>query len=247
MARKKDIEPIKSLGSNTDKLTVQKSQPLFALWRSDITLAEFKILDLYLARINSHVPESRIVLLEKGEIESCFGVTKINLPDLKERLKHLMSNVVEIPDPSVKKGVRLITLFEEAVAEQDDHGLWKVQLECTQKAKKYFFNIDEIGYLKYKLRNVVNLKSRYTYVMFLYLEANKFRKSWEVDLDELKQILDCTEEYYKDFRRFNDKILKKVHAEMHERTECRYNYESIKKGRSTKSRTSLRISASSAA
>ena len=31
-----------------DKLTVQKSRPLFALWRSDLTLSEFKILDTYL-------------------------------------------------------------------------------------------------------------------------------------------------------------------------------------------------------
>ena len=43
MARKK-IAPITSLGSE-DKLTVQKSLPLFALWRSELTLAEFKILD----------------------------------------------------------------------------------------------------------------------------------------------------------------------------------------------------------
>ena len=54
MARKK-IEPIISLG-NEDKLTVQKSLPLFALWRSELTLAEFKILDTYLSRIDSHKP-----------------------------------------------------------------------------------------------------------------------------------------------------------------------------------------------
>ena len=47
MARKK-IEPIKSLGSNVDNLTVQKSRPLFALWRSELSLSEFKILDTYL-------------------------------------------------------------------------------------------------------------------------------------------------------------------------------------------------------
>lgn len=50
MARKK-IEPIISLG-NEDKLTVQKSLPLFSLWRSELTLAEFKILDTYLSRID---------------------------------------------------------------------------------------------------------------------------------------------------------------------------------------------------
>ena len=232
MARKK-IEPITSLG-NEDKLTVQKSLPLFALWRSELTLAEFKILDTYLSRIDSHKPEKRAVMFEKGELEKILGVKKINNQDLETRLKHLMGNVIEIPDESMKKGFRLVTLFEEAVAEQDDYGLWQVKLECTQKAMKYFFNIENLGYLRYKLRCITSLTSRYTYIMFIYLEANRFRKSWDVPLDELKQILDCDkEETYKAFKRFNDLILKKVQKEMNEKTECRYSYEPIKKGRST--------------
>lgn len=231
MARKK-IEPIESLG-NEDKLTVQKSLPLFALWRSELTLAEFKILDTYLSRIDSHKPDKRAVMFEKGELEKILGVQKINNKELEERLKHLMGNVVKIPDGDERKGFRLISLFEEAVAEQDDYGLWQVKLECTQKAMKYIFNIENLGYLRYKLRCITSITSRYTYIMFVYLEANRFRKSWEVPLNELKEILNCDkEETYKEFKRFNDRLLKRVQAEMHEKTECRYEYEPVKKGRS---------------
>lgn len=231
MARKK-IEPIVGLGKE-DKLTVQKSLPLFALWRSELTLSEFKILDIYLSRIDSHKPDKRQVLLTKGEIEEALGVQKINNTDLKARLKHLMGNVVEVPDKDTKKGFRLVTLFEEAEAEQDENGLWQVKLECTQKAMKFFFNVDNLGYLRYKLRCITSLTSRYTYIMFVYLEANRFRKSWEVELDELKAILHCEdEETYKEFKRFNDRLLKRVQKEMNEKTECRYSYEPVKKGRS---------------
>ena len=73
MARKK-IEPIKSLGSNVDNLTVQKSRPLFALWRSELSLSEFKILDTYLSRIDSHKPDRRTVTFEKGELEQLLGI-----------------------------------------------------------------------------------------------------------------------------------------------------------------------------
>lgn len=230
MARKK-VEPIIGLG-NEDKLTVQKSLPLFALWQSDLTLSEFKILDTYLSRIDSHKPEKRQIVLKKGEIEQALGVKKINNQDLKIRLKHLMGNVVEIPDKDVKKGFRLVTIFEEAEAEQDDCGLWQVKLECTQKAMKYFFNVENLGYLRYKLRSITSLTSRYTYIMFTYLEHNRFRKSWEVGLDELKAILHCdNEETYKEFKFFNVKILKKVQKELHEKTECRYTYEPVKKNR----------------
>lgn len=233
MARKK-IDPIVGLGYE-NKLTVQKSLPLFALWRSDLTLSEFKILDTYLSRIDSHKPEKRAIILEKGEIENALGIQKINNQDLKLRLKHLMGNVVEVPDKDEKKGFQLVTLFEKAEAEQDDDGLWNVKLECTQKAMKYFFNIENLGYLRYKLRCITSLTSRYTYIMFIYLEANRFRKSWEVPLEELKKILHCENEAtYNEFRFFNVKILKKVQKEMHEKTECQYSYFPIKRGRSVK-------------
>lgn len=233
MARKK-IDPIVGLGYE-NKLTVQKSLPLFALWRSDLTLSEFKILDTYLSRIDSHKPEKRAIILEKGEIENALGIQKINNQDLKLRLKHLMGNVVEVPDKDEKKGFQLVTLFEEVEAEQDDDGLWNVKLECTQKAMKYFFNIENLGYLRYKLRCITSLTSRYTYIMFIYLEANRFRKSWEVPLEELKKILHCENEAtYNEFRFFNVKILKKVQKEMHEKTECQYSYFPIKRGRSVK-------------
>ena len=172
------------------------------------------------------------MLLTKGEIEEALGVQKINNTDLKARLKHLMGNVVEVPDKDTKKGFRLVTLFEEAEAEQDENGLWQVKLECTQKAMKFFFNVENLGYLRYKLRCITSLTSRYTYIMFIYLEANRFRKSWEVELEELKSILACEdEEYAKEFKYFNRDVLKKVQKEMHEKTECRYTYEPVKKGR----------------
>lgn len=233
MARKK-IEPITGMGKDPDnKLIVQKSRPLFALWRSGLTLAEFKILDTYLSRIDSRRPEKRAVVFEKGELEHLLGVKKINNKELQERLTHLMGNVVKVDDPTKTKSFRLVALFEEAAAEQDEKGMWEVRLECTQKAMKYFFNIENLGYLRYKLRCVTSITSRYTYIMFVYLEANRFRKSWEISLQELKTILNCeTEETYKQFKRFNDLILKKVQKEMHEKTECHFTYESIKKGRS---------------
>lgn len=231
MAKKK-IEPIETLGKDANKLTVQKSLPLFALWRSDLSLSEFKILDTYLARINSHEPEKRKVTFSKGELEEKLGVTKINKPDLEKRLIHLMGNVVKVPDNNTKRGFKLVTLFEEVEADQDDTGLWTITLECTQKAMKYFFNVDNLGYLRYKLRCITPMTSRYTYIMFMYLESNRFRKSWEVDLDELKQILNCdTEESYKKFKVFNDRILKRIQKELLEKTECKYTYEPIKKGR----------------
>ena len=230
MAKKK-IEPIESL-CNTDKLTVQKSKPLFALWQSELTLAEFKILDTYLGRINSHDDEHRTVKFEKGELEELLGVKQLKPQVLDDRLKHLMTTV-RIPDKNSKRGFTRISLFEKAHAEQDDYGVWEAELTCTETAKKYIFNVEEINYLRYKLKNIINIKSRYTYIMFLYLWENKYRGTWEVPLDKLKSLLNCeNEEYCSQFKVFNDRVLKRVHKEMHEATDIRYDYETVKRGRS---------------
>lgn len=232
---KKSVETIIGLPDDS-KLTVQKSTPLMALWRSELSLAEFKILDGYLARIDSHKPERRRVRFEKGQLEKMLGVTKINHPELEERLKHLMGSVVKIPDSSLKRGFKLCTLFEEAEAEQDDNGLWQISLECTSKAMKYFFGIENLGYLRYKLRCITSLQSRYSYILFCYLEQNRFRREWSIGVDELKKILNCDEDpTYSEFKYFNKQVLKRCSIELNKKTECHFKYETEKKGRSVHS------------
>jgi len=228
--KKKVIEPIIGPGKDPEtRLTVQKSLPLFSLWRSDMSLSEFKILDTYLSRINSHEPDKRTVVFTKGELEKLLGVKKINKVDLVSRLKGLYRGV-EIENSN--KRIHTVALFEEAYGEMDENGQWTVKLTCTAKAMKYIFNIEKLGYLRYKLRCITSLTSRYTYILFMYLETNRFRKSWVVDVAELRQILNCdTEPTYSEFKRFNDLILKKCHKELTEKTECLFTYEPVKAGR----------------
>lgn len=232
MARKKKvIEPIIGTGKDPElKLTVQKSIPLFSLWHSDMSLAEFKILDTYLSRINSRDPDKRTVIFAKGELEQLLGVKRINKPDLTARLKGL-GRFVDLQDKDTKK-FHQIALFEEAYGEMDENGRWTVKLTCTAKAMKYIFNIEELGYLRYKLRCITSLSSRYTYILFLYLEKNRIRKSWEVGVEDLRQILNCDQdESYAAFKVFNDRILKRSQKELLEKTECRFTYEPVKTGR----------------
>lgn len=233
MARpRKNLEPILGPGKDPEnKLTVQKSLPLFSLWQSDMSLAEFKILDTYLSRINSHKPEQRSVIFTKGELEALLGVKKINKSALSARLNGLGRFVeVERADHKLHK----VALFEEACGELDpDTGLWTVRLTCTPGAMKYIFNIEEVGYLKYKLSSAISLTSRYSYILFLYMESNRFRKTWEVGVNDLRQILRCdTEDYCQEFKVFNRDILKRCQKEIHEKTECRFSYEPVKKGKS---------------
>ena len=237
MPKRKNLPKIPDytgIPTDENKLMVQKSNPLQSLSETGMSLVEFKILDAYLSRINSHDEEKRYVRFEKGELEKILGVSRILKYDLEARLDGLF-RVVTIRDGHKKEGFTKIALFEKAEAFQSDDGLWQIDLACSPSALEYVFNLDNIGYLRYRLKNIIELTSRYSYVLYLYLEnrrKGKQSKSWNVPLDELKEILRCTADTYNQYKRFNDLILKKCYKELHEKTDLQFTYEPVKvKGR----------------
>lgn len=207
---------------------VQKSKPLFSLWKSDLTLSEFKILDTYLSRINSRHPEKRSVIFEKGELERLLCVTKINKQELQKRLRHLQSTIVSIGEG---KNIDEITLFERSQAIQDENGLWQIKLTASQPAMKYIFNIEKLGYFRYRIQAIVKLKSLYSYTLLMYLEYNKYKGIWSENLDELKKILSCNNKLYNEYKYFNQRILNHCQKEIIENTLLYFSYTPIKKGR----------------
>lgn len=210
---------------------VQKTKPLTTLSETNLTLPEFKILDSYLSRINSSNPNKRYVRFEKGELEQLLGVTRILNDDLSKRIDNLFQTVT-IRDSTKPNGFIKIALFEKAVCNQDENGQWQVDLACSASSMEYIFNPENLTYLKYRLKNVINLTSRYSYILFLYLLDNRWRKDWSISLAELKQLLNCTaERYSEEFKYFNSEVLKKCQKEINGKTDINFSYAPIKKGR----------------
>ena len=236
MPRRKKLPVIpdyKGTGRNPDNLLVQKTNPLLTLSETNMTLAELKILDAYLSRIDSHDQEKRFIRLEKGQIENILGVTQIKPHDLEKRIDNLFQTIT-IRDERKSKGFTKIALFEKAACYQDEDGLWQVDLGASWSAMEYIFNPETIGYLRYRLANVISLTSRYSYILYLYLEHERYRKSWEIDLDELKAMLRCSADTYDQFKRFNDLVLKKCHKELTEKTTLHFTYSPVRRGRAVR-------------
>ena len=225
MPRKKKKPDYVDFPQDANKLVVQKSNPLQSLSETGLTLPQFKILDAYLSRIDSHDEDKRFVRFGKGQLEKILGVTRILKEELQKRLDNLFQKVT-IRDKDKKNGFTTIALFEKAEAYQDDNGLWQVELACTPSAIEYIFNVENIGYLRYRLRNVMNLTSRYSYVLYLFLEKHLQSKTkvLKISIEKLKIMLNCTAESYRQYKRFNDLILKKCQKEINEKTNLTFSY-----------------------
>lgn len=220
----KEDKVIHGLG-NIEKNVVQKSRVLLSEMVFNLNLNALKILDLYLARINSREPARDTVVFEVGELEKAFGISRISKATLRGYLRQLITPI-SLADPDDDNTIREVALFSTAEAKRNPDRIWQVTLKCSEDARKYIFNIESIGYIKYRVKNIAQLSGKYSYILFMYLELNGFRHAWEEKIDDLKKIFRC-EDRYEEFRNFMSWVLAPACKEINEKTDMKFTYEKI--------------------
>lgn len=228
MSEKNDITILD--GNLKDNYIVQKCEPLLLMRTVPFELGELKVLDTYISRINSHDDNCTSVTFTKTEYEQLMGLERTHPQTLKKYLRSLLQKVVDIPMPN---GYMLFSLFTAAKCEKDEYEQWNITLACSEQAKELFFNIEQLGYLKYELKNVLSLTSKYSFLLYLYLRKERYRGEWVISLKELReQHLDIKNtETYLNFKYFNRDILDKAVNEVNEKTDINFVYETVKTGR----------------
>lgn len=235
MARKKDKKPPITNGL-TPEYIVEKSRPLMLMKEVPFALGELKVLDTYLSRINARDPDATTVRFSKEEYEDLMGIERMRPERLEKYVKSIMSKTVTLPDPAARGGWRVYTLFDEAVCAQDENEQWWIDLSCTTKAKKIFFNLEGVGYIRYQLKNVLPLSSKYSVLLYVYLLDNRFRRSWQVPLQEFREtVLRCKSGTYEDFKYFKRDVLDKALKEVNAKTDLTFSCEAVRVGRRVRS------------
>lgn len=227
---------------------VQKQKTLMFLQDSELPLSALKILDLYLSKLDNYLsknltPEGqtdkiqrqKLITIGNGEFERALGLSFITKQTMKTRLSDL-SQPIEVSDKDDDDMLDLVWLFSHIHAERGENQTWNVTFEMSPGAEKYIFIPENIHYLRYRLLNVVNLSSRYAYFLYMYLEDERFKHTdWRVELEELKELLGCSNQpTYQEYRFFNSKVLLASQKELAERTDCKFTYEPMRKGRGGK-------------
>lgn len=197
------------------------------LYHNRLSLEEMKLIDIYCANINPTDRDTREIVVSKPTLIKLLEVkSNIKNEELKKRLKTLSSPV------RLNDGTESI-LFDKADLRQNErYGVNEIVLRCNDEVEHLFFSVEEDKGIIYELKEVTSLASRYSYMMFLFLENNRFRGTFSIDVLTLKHILGCEKEKtYDSYKRLNDLLLKKVQAELHTKTDIRYEYRPIKSGR----------------
>lgn len=217
-----------------ERFLISKSRPLLAMKNSGYNMAEFKILDTYLSRINPMDPRTRRVTFKFREFCALLGVEsgKIRSKQLASYTAHFLSNVVSLPRPDRKAGYIQMPLF--TFAEYDEESK-EIVLECNSDPQIFsmFFSIEEIGYVKYILKNTIGFKSLYSFKLYMLLKSKLPAVEFSISLDELKEKLEITASRYDEFKFLNSEVLKRAQTEINTNTDTRFEYELIRTGRTT--------------
>lgn len=216
---------------------IQKSTLLLdELKSSKLTMQELKCIEVYLSKINSHRPEQRKVTFEKDDIVSIFG--DISVRYLRKCLQEIINlKVSDIAENGDRRKDTNINLFDMTELEYtaDGEQVCKFTLSCSDSAMRYVFNLEELRYLRYKLRNIVYLKSKYSYQLFLWLvnQKCKYKNHPEfldaalgIEVHELSEYLNTPYDEYKAINRY---VLKPCMKEINELTSLSFEYYPIKK------------------
>lgn len=210
---------------------VEKSKAL--IWSKYLSwnAGELAVFDTYLSRINARKRETAEVTFTKREYEELMGLKEVRPDQLNRYIKHFMGNVISI---QTDRGWVNYPLFYKAKFEKNEVGEWEVTMRCHPELEDMFFNLADSGYQTYRLRYTLNLKSKYSKLLYCLLKDNLWRGTWEIDLKELRDLIGATEKTYNAFKDFNKFILKKAEEEINTETDIIFSYEKIMKGRLTK-------------
>lgn len=221
-----------------DNNVIQKSTNLLdELKSSKLTMQQLKAIDVYLSRINSHNPQQRSVIFDSEDILKIFG--DIPLRRLKTALKELQEITVtdiasDEPDTTTERTVHLFEMTELEYNNSSEQAS-RFSLTCTESAMRYIFNIEELRYLQYKLRNIIDLKNKYSYHLFLWIVNQKckyrnypelLQAALSIEVKDLAEILKTPYTAYKDINRY---ILKPCIAEINSSTSLELTYTPLKK------------------
>lgn len=213
---------------------VKKSNDL-TIARYSMTVNEQRLLLACISQIPVDVPlscEFEFVLTMEQAQELFYSAKgKHNIHrDMREAVAALWERYVKIP---LSNGGVLQTRFVSSIVwEADRH---TVKVNFAPKILPYLSMLKG-NFTRYRLNNVVQLTSFYAvriYELIVRWSENGKHSSEEIEIEELKKILDI-EEKYESFSQFRGKVIEIAVSQINANTDFQVEYEFKKSGRAFK-------------
>lgn len=185
-----------------EEMTVVKQKALMLPKAESFGIAEYKVLDAFLMGVFRE-KNIRTVSFRGKELAELLGVKRVYRDDLV-RIADNLTKTVSIKE---NKKITKVNLFSLAEIEVKNNDLL-FSLTATPEGAPYLCMITNQYFMYPFLKDA---KTTHEYRLAMYIYANSFRETWDIDQKELRSIILDEEKDYieKNPKDFTAKILKK--------------------------------------
>lgn len=191
----------------------------------DLSLEEQRIILTLASLVQPSDEKFKEYSFKVGEFMDLIGVkdrSKYSL--LPQITKNLMKKVFEIREEN-----EIIQIAWLSVAKHN-LGTGTITLGFSPYLKPYLLQLKSY-FTKYKLSNVLKMKSKYSPRLYEILKMNEYnKKGFEVEVSELRRLFKA-ENIYKKYNDFKKKIILKAQEELKEHSDIKFEFEEIKLAR----------------
>ena len=215
-------------GKLSENYIVKKSNIINELIESKFTLQELRLFSVYLSRINPEDISSRVVRFKINDFQRLTGLKHLWKSELKRTFRQLLSkSIVELSDDLTEGGG--FQIFSEINPCKDENGDKCIEIIPHYRALPYLFNLKR-EFFRYKLWNVLQLKSANQFRMYEILKQYENKGSREISVFDLKEQLGIAAEAYPRIDNFRQRVIDKCKIALKEHTDITFEYRLGKAG-----------------
>lgn len=231
-----DIQKIQEVQIVNDPDLVVLRNPV-AKARFHLSVYQTKFLLEVLSHLKSQ-PEARILTFDIRQFNKTLNLDNNDIKYYVNEIRKMVSHVVSIPMEERKDGgIRLkeVALIAGIDTDINGKGEGHIKIEVADMIKPYFLEIANGQFFSFNKYNSRVLKGRYSISLYMLLKSYQRLRTFQINYEELRDILEIKQEEYRPFKEFKRWILEKSRKEMLEKNDIYFDYEAIRATSSKKS------------
>ena len=186
----------------------------------DLSVEEQRIVLTLASMVQPEDQDFKVYTIKIADFIEMIGISsQTKYTELPKITRELMKKVFEINDEKTGKLTQVAWL--SAVVYEKNSGV--IELEFSPHLKPYMLNLKGF-YTKYKLHNVLSMKSKYSPRLYELLKLNEYqKKGFSVHIDELRKLFKA-ENVYKNYNDFKKKVIIKAQEELELYSDIRFDF-----------------------
>ncbi len=229
-------QPPKDIQAFDDTDLVVLRNPV-AKARFNLSVYQTKFLLEVLAHLKSK-PEARIIEFNIRQFNKSLNLNNNDIKYYVNEIRKMVRHVVSIPvEERTDGGIRLKEVALIAAIDTDINGKGEgsIKIEVADMIKPYFLEIANGQFFSFHKYNSRVLKGRHSISLYLLLKSYQRFKTFQIDYEELRDILEIKGEEYRPFKEFKRWVLERSRKELLEKNDIYFDYEAIRVSLSKKS------------